>query len=268
MPYRCTMLTIAYEDMHERLTPEARSLFRDMVNVHLSSTGDRIFIDASTMGGRALIFTGVGAQRELEHVDGGALDDLVGYGLLHLGYSSRGTPNYRVAGEGVQFHKWLMSREGEAVSQTEEEVRRLLDSDAFAREHPQSAHHLREAFALMWGSDHSDQVTSEIGDHLRKALMDLTTDIVGADAPGEQEKPIDRLTRWMTGREGLSEREGLVLRQLVELAEAVLRLDHRLNHVRDEADKGRQPPMWDETHRAAFTTAFTCYELARAARSG
>lgn len=261
------MQTIGYEDLHERLTPEARSLFREMVDAHLTSTGDRRFIDVSTMGGRTLLLTSEGARRQLEHIDGGALDDLVDYGLLRRGYSSRGTPNYRVAGEGVRFHKWLMSSEGEAVSQTEEEVHRLLDSDTFARDHPQPAHHLREAFALVWGDDHSDQVTSEIGDHLRKALMDVTTDIVGADAPGKQERPIDRLTTWMTARQGLSERERLVLRQLVALAEAALRLDHRLNHVRDEADKGHRPPTWDETRRAAFTTAFICFELSRAAQA-
>lgn len=257
--------TISYEVLEERLTPEARALLREMVQAHLTSTGDRMFIDASTMGGRALLFTGTGAQREFEGVDGGALDDLAAYGLLHMAYNSRGTPNYRVSGEGLHFHKWLMAREGEAVSQTEGEVQRLLDGRAFAGAHPQAAHHLREAYALVWGGNDTDQVVSEIGDHLRKALMDVTTGIVGADAPGKQEQPIERLTTWLVGRSDLSEREAAVLGQLVELAGAVLNLDHRLNHVRDEKDKGVQPPAWEETRRAAFTTAFACFELARAA---
>jgi hypothetical protein len=74
-----------------------------------------------------------------------------------------------------------------------------------------------------------------------------------------------RLTTWLSNRDDLSNREVAVLHHLVELSRAVLRLDHRLNHVRDEQDKGVQRPSWDEARRASFTTAFACFEVARAA---
>lgn len=187
-----------------------------------------------------------------------------------MGSSTRGTaragrPNYRVSGEGIHFHTSLMAREGESVSQIEVEVHRLLDGDAFARAHPQAAHHLREAFTLVWDGNSTDQVISEVGDHLRKAIMDVTTDIVGAEAVGTQERPIERLTTWLAARPDLSEREVAVLHHLIDLARVVLRLDHRLNHVRDEKDDGVSRPSWEETRRAAFTTAFACYELSRGA---
>jgi hypothetical protein len=102
---------------------------------------------------------------------------------------------------------------------------------------------------------------SEIGDHLRKALIDATTDVVGAEAGGEQEKPIQRL-RAHVGRLLLPAREAEVLVQVVELARVVLRLDHRLNHIR-EADQGEPEVSWEEMRRAAFATAFACYELDR-----
>ena len=51
--------------------------------------------------------------------------------------------------------------------------------------------------------------------------------------------------------------------QVVELARVVLRLDHRLNHIRDEADQREPDASWEEVRRATFTTTLACYELDR-----
>lgn len=245
------------------MTPEALQLFREMVDAHLAAgSGDRLFIRADSMGGTGLIFASKAARRNWDGFDGGALDDLVSYGLLHLGFGGRGTPNYRVAGEGLAFHRWLMHEEGSAVDQVSDEVRRFVSGSDFAANHYGAAHHLAQAFELLWGGRTDDQVVSEIGDHLRKALMDITTDTVGSSASGDQEKPIERLRAHLEDR-SVNERERDVLTQLVELARVVLRLDHRLNHVRDEADRGRPPASWEEIRRASFVTALVCYELSR-----
>jgi hypothetical protein len=122
---------------------------------------------------------------------------------------------------------------------------------------------MREAFELLWAGAESNQVVSEIGDHLRKALMDVTTDVLGPGTATQQEMPVQRLKEWMTTQTTLSTRDADVVQQLVELARVVLRLDHRLNHVRDETDKGQPLPTPEEVRRAAFTTALVCYELAR-----
>lgn len=259
---------IAYEDLAVRLTPEAEALFREMVGAHLAAAGNpnRLFIRSDTNRGTLLIFTGgPPAQRDFADIDVAALDDLVGYSLLHANYSARGTPNYRVSGEGVAFHRWLMAREGEPLTQMDENVRRLVAGGEFAAAHAGAAHHLREAFDLLWeGHADAPQVVSEIGDHLRKAVMDMTNDVVGADAGGRQEQPIDRLKQWLSDLGALADRERVVIGALVDLTMAVLRLDHRLNHIRDEADKSQPAPTWEEVRRAAFTTAFVCAELDRA----
>lgn len=144
----------------------------------------------------------------------------------------------------------------------EETIQRALSAEAFAEAHPGAAHHLREAFNLVWESSGAEQAISEIGDHLRKALMDTTTDVLGADSR-QQERPVEGLKLWLTSQTRLSAREREVLQHLIDLARVVLRLDHRLNHVRDEADKGEAAPTWEEVRRAAFTTALVCYELDR-----
>lgn len=256
------MRDVDFDDLAQRLTPEALELFEKMASAHLESTGDRMFIRADSAAGTHMIFTGEGSSRQFSNFDGGAVQDLLAWNLLHLDYNRRGTPNYRVTGEALRFYRWLMQSKGSAIDQVEHHVRRVTDASIFATAHPGSAYHLREAFGLLWSERTDEQIVSEIGDHLRKALIDATTDVVGAEAGSEQEKPIQRL-RAHVGRLLLPAREAEVLVQVVELARVVLRLDHRLNHIRDEADQGEPQVSWEETRRAAFATAFACYELDR-----
>ena len=256
------MTEISFEDLEQRLTPEALKLFQEMASAHLESTGDRMFIRSDTWDGTHMVFTGKGSSRQFSNFDGGAIDDLLGWGLLHRGHGGRGTPNYRLTGEALRFHRWLMQSRGSAIDQVEEQIRRVAEGSDFAHAHPGGAHHLREAFELLWGGRTDEQVVSEVGDHLRKALMDATTDVVGRDAGGDQEKPIQRLEAHLAGL-SVPAREADVLMQVVELARVVLRLDHRLNHIRDEADQGEPDASWEEIRRAAFTTTLACYELDR-----
>ena len=101
------------------------------------------------MGGSGLIFASPSARRNWRGFDGGALDDLVSYGLLHANFSRRGTPNYRVGGEAIAFHRWLLEGEGSAIDQVGEQVNRLVNGSEFAAEHPGVAHHLQQAFELL-----------------------------------------------------------------------------------------------------------------------
>jgi hypothetical protein len=63
---------------------------------------------ADSAGGTHMIFTGERSSRQFSNFDGGAVQDLLAWNLLHLGYSRRGTPNYRVTGEALRFYRWLM----------------------------------------------------------------------------------------------------------------------------------------------------------------
>lgn len=254
------MSEITFADLASRMMPEALDLFQEMAAAHIESTGDRRFMRSDSMGGSSLTFTGDGTSRSFRQLDVGAIEDICSWGLLHISYGSRGTPNYRVSGEALRFYRWLMESNGAAIDQVEASVRRIVESSTFAEAHPGAAHHLNKAFALLWGEKTSDQIISEVGDHLRKALMDATTDIVGEG--GSQERPVERLRTHMATLD-LSSREVDVVARIVDLAEAALRLDHRLNHVRDETDRGRKEVGWDEVRRASFATALACYELGR-----
>ena len=256
------MSQIVFDDLAKSLTPQALDLFRGMAATHLESTGNRLFGLNPSFSGTDLDFLGKGSNRRFSEVDESALADLTDQGLLRIDYGEMGSPNYRVTGEGLSFYRSLMHSEGSAVDQTEAQIRRLTSGAEYAKAHPGAAQHLRKAFELLWGVQTGDPVVSEVGDHLRKALMDATTDLVGPEADGRQEKPIERLRLHLKELD-LPSREAEVVSRVVELAQAVLRLDQRLDHIRDEADKGKPSASWEEIRRAAFATVFACYELDR-----
>ena len=252
----------ALDALADYLPDEALSLFREMAALYVQSEGDRMFWTSHTFGGRSLVFEANGTRQEIRGVDKGALDDLTSCGLLHMDFTQSGDPVYRVSADGQRFYRRLMQSKGAAPSQVEDEVRRVVAGAEYAEAFPGSAHHLHEAFGLLWSGGTVDQIVSEIGDHLRKALMDATSELLGPTVDGDQEKPIERLKDYLEAAD-LPSREAAVVVQAVELARVVLRLDQRLSHIRDEADSGEPEAAWEETRRAAFTTAFVCYELSR-----
>lgn len=156
-----------------------------------------------------------------------------------------------------------MDLKGMPITQVEEIVRTTVDGAAFANNHSGAVHHLAEAFALLWSDNTNNQVIAEIGEHLRGAIMDIAQDISGGE--GTSEKPVGQLKDYLRSiSDKLGERETGVLENMVDLIEVTLRLDQRLTHIRDETGKDRPLRSWDEARRAAFVTAFSCYEIFRA----
>ncbi|WP_426573829.1 hypothetical protein [Aquihabitans sp. McL0605] len=251
---------IEYEVISDRLTSEAADLYRDLVAVHLEAgTGDRRFMLMKYLGGNMLRFLGQGHRRVWRDVDPGALDDLAGYGLLSTEYSPKGSPNYRITGESLAFYRWWMRELGAAIDQAHQEVWRAVAGESFAEAHPGASHHLNEAFDLLWKDRLDDQTVSELGDHLRKALMDVVNDVVSGEG-GKVEQPVKSLKAWLDTRQ-IGEREREVVNAVIELARATLRLDHRLNHVRDELELGEPEASMVELRRAAFATAMACEQI-------
>ena len=245
-----------YSDIRDRLTPEARELFIQMVEAHQASTGDRSFIRTWGLGGTNLMLTG--GRGDWGHVDEGTLVDLVRYGLLHEEpFGDR--RSLRVTGDSLHFYRWLMNEEGLPVEQPSLAAVRLIDGGAYSQRHPGSSQHLGEALDLLRSDRADDPTISGIGGHLRNAVFDLVSDLAGNDG-GKQEKPLPRLSKLIEASK-LSEREKRVMESLFELTTHVLSLDQRLTHVRDEKDKGAALRGWDEARRAVYATAFLCAEL-------
>jgi hypothetical protein len=254
------LLSMSGDSPGSRLDDSAVTMFVEMVETHLSAGGDRVFFRADSGAGTHLFFAGDGADRTWSGFDGGVLEDLVRYGLLSQS-GARRREQYRVTADGKAFYRWLLQQRGDAVAQTDAATLSLVRSAPFVSSHPSAAHHLSEAFDLLLSDRLDDATISELGDHLRKALMDVVADIV-PKSEISTEQPAHRLDSWLGANSAIGDRERAVISELVNLTKAVLRLDHRLNHVRDETHKGEAPATYAEVRRAAFVTAFTCSQLA------
>lgn len=253
---------MTYQDIADRLTPEARELFKDIVQAHLVGSGRREFMYSATLAGDDIQLAGSPGWIK-KNPDPVALRDLVDYRVLRIARRGRqGVLWYQVPGEGIRFHKWLMEQEGSPIEQTEVEAMRLVEGDQFAKRHPGAAKHIAEALALLRTAEAvTDQVASSIGGHLRNAVFDLASEFTPDSA--DSERPIPDLEK-LVAEADVTKRERRVLGSLVALVAAVLSLDNRLTHVRDEKDSEKPLRGWDEVRRAVFTTVFVCAELDRA----
>jgi hypothetical protein len=259
-------VSIRFDDIE--FLPETEALFCEMVETTMKATraSGRQFVIAQHMGGSHMIFVGP-PRRDWEDVDEGALTDLATYGLLQLGYSSRGTPNYRVSSDGHRYYRYLQERRGTPVVQVEEMIRRLIDGEAFSRRYPKSVAALSKATQLLWTGETDDQTASELGAALRATLQDFVDELLqrlGVHSTLSREQPISRLREAVDAiRDRIGAREQAVMNKLVELADVELREVQRIHHVRHEGPvKG-----WDEMRRATFVLTLLIHELDLAAGS-
>jgi len=257
---------IPYETIRERLSGQGLTLFREMAEAHLAATGERTFLYLSHLGGGALLILSAKPRRDWQDVDGGDLRDMANYGLLRQTSYGK-SPGYQVTSEGKAFHRWLMAQEGLPVEQEEVSTVRLVEGGGFARRHPGCSEHLAMAWELLRSDRIDEQAVSALGGHLRNALFDLAADLIGSGTAYAREQPVEPLRRAIRGA-GVSTREQTVLEALVDLLAAVLHLDQRVTHIRDESDRGIPLREWAEVRRAVHTTVFVCAELDRALTIG
>ena len=78
------MSQIPFDDLADRLVPEALDLFRAMAAAHLGSTGNRLFLLTSAFSGTDLDFQGKGSNRQFSGVDEGALANPGSTGAVRL----------------------------------------------------------------------------------------------------------------------------------------------------------------------------------------
>lgn len=254
--------------INDRLTQEARSLLVEMVDEHQAGEGTshRHFLASRSNRGTQLTYLGAGSgkPRTSRPVDEVALNDLAGYGLLRRTRSDRNSTRYEVSGETLAFYRWLRLHEGQPVDVVADTIVSHVDGPAFAQRHPACATQLRQALALLSSTSVTDPATAHtIGHHLRQAVIEI---VGGIAAPTKDPEDVHKhLKAWLAARP--AGRDAVVLEQLVELTRAVLRLDQRLDHLRDTISDGEPDLTWDEARRAVFVTTMCCHELDRAATS-
>lgn len=249
-----------YGEIAKRLTPDAEALFVAMVDAHLASRkGDREFVLMQLGEGSYIYWTGDSTFSE-NTADESALRDLAGYGLLRVvRHGNDGAPTYDIPGDGLAFYRALREVRGQPITNVESAVRRLTEGAEFARTHSGVSDHLRMALELLWSDRVDDKTVSNLGSHLRSAIIDLVNTMAGAtseDVASSLKRALDSCAQ--EGR--IQEREVVMLLELVRACQS---LNKRLTHIRDETSKGRPLRNWDELRRATYLTTVLCSELGR-----
>lgn len=235
--------------------PELDDAFRQLVDADGGSGA--WFQSVQTFGSDEIVLSS-GGSISVERSSTSVLHDLESRGLLRLRrYDSRGDPQYELTADARDFEAWRRGLPS-PPEQVEREVLRLVDDDGFRERHPTAAKHLAAAFDLLVGNKLDVADTTIIGDHLRKALIDVAGAGAGLQDPDEN---LERVLR--PRRVAAAERANTAVAMLIDLTLALVSLDHSIAHVRDEITEHRPPADLDTIRRAAFLTAVCCYELDR-----
>ena len=235
--------------------PDALALFERLVQARANEPDEPAIMEITYGNGTSLI----AGSYNLGDIRSSSLNDLVDHGLLRVTrYGSRGDRVLEVSSGGMAFNRWLQSERGAPIERVVQDAIKLVDGPAFARACPSAAKHLEEAFALLVADRLDVPALTELGTHLRSALIDAVATARGNEQPDED---VERATK--ATRKAAAERGDDATMALVDLARAVLRLDHGVTHNRDEQHQGRPIADLATAHRAAYLTAVCCYELVR-----
>lgn len=196
----------------------------------------------------------------------GSLTDaeiLAGKGLLGLSYGSKGTPQFYVMPEGIQYYREL-KQEVQPLEAVEKEIRGHLSSDEFKKLYPAAFKKWSDAEALLWESDSESQFTT-IGHLCREALQEFVDALVQKYNPSEVDTnkahTVARIRGVLCLRSpilGATERE--FLESLVGLWHSVSNLVQRQEHG---GQREGAPLTWEDARRVVFQTVIVMFEVTR-----
>lgn len=218
------------------------------------------FLLTETMGGSFLIHPYV---PERPAVRRGDLESLADYGLLRRGFGSRGTPNFEITPQGRRYYTEMKRRVSEPMSTVEEEMRRLLVSDAFESKHPEALARWRDAESDLWAAETVGDFT-EIGHICREAMQAFADSLARLHRiegiPTDPSKTIARIRAVIRGS-GLAGGRQDLLTGLLSYWGTVSDFVQRQEHG---AGKEGEDVNWEDARRAVFQTMVVMFEIERA----
>lgn len=235
--------------------PELDDVFRQIVD---ADGGTGAWFQGIPTFGNDEILSSAGVSIATDRSSSSVLSDLSSRSLLRVRrYDRRGDPQYELTADARDFERWRRGLPS-PIEQVERAVVQLVKDDGFAERHPSAAKHLHAAFEMLSVRTLDLADTTIVGDHLRKALIDVAGASANLQSPDEN---LERVLR--RPRVAAAERADAATALLIDLTLAVVHLGHAIEHVRDEINEQRPPADLETVRRAAFLTAVCCYELDR-----
>jgi hypothetical protein len=218
------------------------------------------FFVIGTTSGYFIVHPGI--QRD--SVYPGDLRTLAEFGLIRLGYTSRGDEKYDVTPTTSAYYAWMKEQEGQPDQRIENDTRRLLDSPHFRERHSDAYRRWTDAEAALWSAERPAQLT-DLGHACREAMQQFITDLVkdnnmAGEVEPDPQRTVARL-RAVIAQAGLSDAVGGFAEALVAYFGTVSDLIQRQEHG---GQKEGEPLTWEDGRRVVFQTAMVMYELERA----
>lgn len=254
-------------DFH--LEPEQIDLLSAIVEEHRSvprAQRDRFFVSNTQQGSYAWYPKASDAwQLRIVQAD---LEVLASCGWINPRYGDRMlVSGFSVTPNGLAAYEELKRRAGASVVQVEAEVRRYLDSEAFAARYPRAHEKWRQAEEPLWGTE-SQQALTTIGHHCREAMQIFASELVTTyplpKAIPDPANTVERVRSVLTlAREKLGEVERAFLDALLAYWGTVADLSQRQEHGTLKEGKSLE---WEDARRLVFQTAVVMFEIDRATR--
>jgi hypothetical protein len=248
---------MTFEEMNQWLSRHADldEVFAQIVD---ADGGDGGWFQAIPTFGDDEILSSTGPTIPVSRSSASILSDLAAKGLLRVArYDRRGDPQYELPSDARDFVTWRRGLPS-PIRHVERAAVQLVDDAGFTDRHPTASKHLRAAFEMLASAPLDIPDLTIIGDHLRKALVDVAGAAAGLANPDEN---LERVLR--PRRIAAADRADVAVAMLIDLTLALVNLDHSIEHVRDEIVEQRPPAAGDTIRRAAFLTAVCCHELDR-----
>jgi len=221
------------------------------------------FLVAQTFGGDSLIHPGI--KDSEANIYFGDVEELARQGLIAIGHSSSGTPNFDVTSLGFQYYDYLIQNMGEAVKRVETSIRNYCNSYAFKNKYPKVFAKWSSAENLLWQTDMQEQLTS-VGHICREAVQEFAQNLIEYYEPlnmdTDKAKTVSRIRAVLKTREkNIGETEKEFLDALLTYWGTVIDLLQRQEHG---ANREGEPLVWEDARRAVFQTLIVMYEIDKA----
>jgi hypothetical protein len=191
---------------------------------------------------------------------------LAGAGLVTIGYTSQGTPNFYVTPTGFRYYAHLKT-ETDPEDTVQNDIRRYVGSHLFQRDHPRSLAKWSQAERLLWGSDSTQQLTT-VGHLCREAMQEFGDEVLALYSVPEPYPPklhtVARLRAVVASRRpATSSTVAALFDALIGYWGAVADLAQRQEHG---AEREAEDLRWEDARRLVFQTVTVFYEIHRALR--
>jgi len=246
--FNSILLETEQEDLLSLLIEAVRNTPRDK---------HRKFIVDQSHSGDSLIHPGLKNGANIYYGD---VEELERQGLVAIGFSSTGSPNFDVTSQGYRYYEHLKSKKGESIHRIETTIREHINSLEFQNKYPEAFLKWSQAEESLWHTDTQKQLTT-IGHLCREALQGFTNILVERHKPSDVNPDITKtIQRLKTVLETviISEKKKDLLIGLLTYWNAVNGIVQRQEHG---AYKDGEQIIWEDARRVVFQTMIIMFEI-------